>query len=212
MKRKLVYRLRDQKVHSLLTLTSNPKYHNSPEAAFRSMSVAVNRLWKRLRRAYPDAELEYFLVWERTKAGWPHAHLLIRAPFIPQAALSSIWAELTGAPIVDIRQIHQASQAIAYIAKYLAKDPQAPDGMKKYRCSRRFFANVLPAEENPSSPSLVWSLVHKSPLELATDFSYAGYTAQEHADGSYTAHPPGRPVTGFIDRLTPTLASPTIPL
>jgi len=165
------------------------------------MSLAVNQLFKRIRRAHPAATVEYFLVWERTKAGWPHAHLLLRAPFLKQGWLSMQWRDLTGAPIIDIRTLHDPEQIISYIAKYLSKDPQAPHGMKRYRCSRQFFAQVLapPPTDNPSN--IVWTLVRKSPEEIAREFLNAGYPAQAHADGSFTLWPPGHEAAPAFDSL-----------
>lgn len=126
-----------------MTLTCNPARHESPEAGFQAMTTAVTRLFKRLRRRYPHSEIQYALVWETTKSGWPHAHMLLRAPFIPQARLSSIWADLTGAPIVDIRPVRTQGQAVAYVSKYLTKDPSVPFGFRRYRFSR-LYSDKLP--------------------------------------------------------------------
>lgn len=156
-------------------------------------SAAVNFLFKRIRRRWPQAHVEYFLVWERTKRGWPHAHLLLRAPFIPQKWLSRVWEELTGAPVVDIRAIHDSGQIVSYIAKYLSKDPQAPTGMKRYRSSRRFFTGIL-AQPAGNKPAIkYWRVEQRCPRELANELSRGGYTVAAHADGSYTAFPRGDP-------------------
>lgn len=178
---------------TLLTLTCNPKRHPHVDNAYLHTSAAVNFLFKRIRRRWPDARIEYFLVWERTKRGWPHAHLLLRAPFIPQKWLSRVWEELTGAPVVDIRQVHQSQQVVSYIAKYLSKDPQAPKGMKRFRCSRRFFNHVFP-EDSPGRPRIqYWMVSRDSADRMAHELSTQGYTVAAHADGSYTAFPASDP-------------------
>ena len=146
-RRTLLKRLKDVRVSSFLTLTCNPAYYPSPSVAIRKMSIAVNYLIKRLRRRFPSDYIAYLLVWEQTKSGWPHAHLLIDAPYIPQRLISLAWTALTGAPIVDIRGVRNRSDIANYVSKYLTKAPSAPAGMKRWRCSRGFL-------EPPALPTL----------------------------------------------------------
>ena len=198
----MVYRLRDVTVTSLLTLTSRPSAHSSPDAAFTLMSTAVNILFKRIRRRWPAASIEYFLVWERTKAGWPHCHLLIRAPFIPQSWLSDQWADLTGAPVIDIRTIHQPDHVASYVAKYLSKDPQVPQGMKRYRHSRLFFAHLVEPPPSTTAPATFWSLEKNLPLQVALQLRFHGFTIVAHPDNAYTAYPRGHPACPTLDSLS----------
>ena len=173
------------KATTLLTLTCNPARYASRDEAFLRTSLAVNQLFKRIRRRWPDARIEYFLVWERTKKGWPHIHLLLRAPFIPQGWLSHAWNELTGAPIVDIRALHSPVQIVSYISKYLAKDPQAPHGMKRYRASRRFFGDRVTNIPGRSNRVVSWRVVHNTAKEVATELVRAGWSARAQPDGAF---------------------------
>ena len=182
-----------------MTLTCRPSAHQSVESAFVEMSTAVNKLFKRIRRVWPHAEIEYFLVWERTKAGWPHAHLLLRAPYVPQAWLSRHWEELTGARIVDIRRVHTAGQVVSYISKYLSKDPQAPQGMKRFRSSLRFFPSVMPKSDPTGKLGITWTLSRRSACELAREFSAAGYTVHIDPQGSVQCFPRGHPNAPLYD-------------
>lgn len=197
---------------TLMTLTCNPARHPHVDDAFARTSLAVNQLFKRIRRRWPDSRIEYFLVWERTKKGWPHAHLLLRAPFIPQGWLSGVWNELTGAPIVDIRAVHTPGEVVAYIAKYLSKDPRAPVGMKRYRSSRRFFNAVLPHHGADDVKVRYWRVMHDPADVVARDLSQSGMPVKAHPDGSFTAFPPSHPgarspsVTLSDRRFTPSLA------
>lgn len=125
---------------TFITLTTNPTLHLTPSAAFLNATKAVNLLMKVIRRHYPKRRIEYALVWEKTKKGYPHAHILLRAPFIPQAFLSRAWERLSGAPIVDIRRVRTQGEAAAYVSKYLAKDPAVPAGYRRYRTSRQYSA------------------------------------------------------------------------
>lgn len=190
---RLLQRLEATPVHSLMTLTCNPRGYQTPDEAFLRMSVALNSFFKRVRRQWPDAQIEYFAVWERTKKGWPHVHLLMRAPYLPQRWVSGVWNELTGAKVVDIRRVYQAATAIHYIAKYLSKDPQVPPGYKRYRSSRHFFAPFVP-EPPPGSPEVLgWQLQKVHPQQLIDKLATDGYYCVCGDDGSATCYPPGHP-------------------
>lgn len=170
---------------TLLTLTCNLKRHPHVDDAFVQTSLAVNQLFKRIRRRWPHARVEYFLVWERTKRGWPHAHLLLQAPFIPQRWLSIVWEQLTGARVVDIRAVHSPQEVVSYVAKYLTKDPQAPAGMKRYRSSMRFFGPKVAVRPGVEEEVTIWRVEHRTAREVSAGLVMAGFSAQEQPDGSY---------------------------
>lgn len=86
---------------------------------------------------------EYFLVWERTKAGWPHAHILLAAGGVAKRWLSANWRELTGSYIIDLQPISSPEHAAHYLTKYLTKDPQVPAGFRRWRRSKGFFQTHL---------------------------------------------------------------------
>lgn len=137
---KLIKRVVQGAPTTFLTLTLNPALYENRLHAFSVATRAVNSLFKRLRRRFPVSGLQYALVWETTKKGWPHAHILMRAPYIPQALISRHWKELTGSPIVDIRKVKSHREIAYYVAKYLTKNPEAPPHAKRYRMSRLFSA------------------------------------------------------------------------
>ncbi len=201
-KRRLLRRLDGVETTGLMTLTCRPDVWLNPPQAFQGMSRAVNLLVKRIRRQWPNHRCEYFLVWERTAKGWPHAHLLIRAPYIPQHWLSAQWLTLTKAPIVDIRPIKDPLNVASYITKYLAKDPYVPQGMKRYRMSQGFLAAIQALPPELASRPTNWRLVPSSALELAHEYARSGYTAQQHSGGSFTLFPAGTPNAPVLDSLT----------
>lgn len=213
-KRRLLWRLSTVKVTTLLTLTCRQRSHADPEAAFGTMTVAVNHLFKRIRRQWPGRSFEYFLVWERTKAGWPHAHLLLRAPYIPQRWLSKNWAVLTGATIVDIRSVNQPHHVASYLAKYLAKDPLCPAGFKRFRSSRKFFDGLVPAPPPGTQRVRHWTLVHADTHSIALDLAAHGLTVREDSDGRVVGAPPGHPSAPLFDSLSlhPEVTAPPVPL
>ena len=138
-RRLLLRRLKETPVTHLITLTCSRRAFSDPYQAFRHLSAAVPNLVKRIRRQFPAATFQYLLVWESTRAGWPHAHLLARTSYLPQRALSRHWRDLTGAPVVDIRRVTDARGATSYVAKYLTKTLSAPVGLKRLRSSRQFW-------------------------------------------------------------------------
>lgn len=121
-----------------LTLTWSPTTSPCAADAWKPFSIAINRLMKRLRRHNPTQPIGYCLVWETTKAGYPHAHILMSSPFIPQKVIRRHWKQLTGASIVDIRRIRSPRGVTTYLAKYLTKANTVPSGMKHYRSSRHY--------------------------------------------------------------------------
>ncbi len=114
-----------------ITLTCANKRYLDPREAFEKTSPQVARLAVRLRRMV--GEFEYFRVTEGTDLGWPHYHLLARCNYIKQSKLSEIWAELTGAIIVDIRKIEKRENCYWYVVKYLGKQEKIE--WTKRRCS-----------------------------------------------------------------------------
>ncbi len=210
-RRRILRRLEGADATSFLTLTCNPMRWPNPDAAFHGMSHALDTLVKRLRRLPGVTHFEYFLVWERTRRGWPHCHLLLRASLIPVALISNAWDELTSAPIVDIRRVHDPREVVAYIAKYLAKDPAAPPRCKRFRCSRAFFGPIIHSSEHQPASRSHWTLVRATPKEVALSWQHEGLTLQPHSDGTYQAFPGGHPgvppyPSPSLNALTPALA------
>lgn len=132
-------RLRYAKPNLFATLTTSERTAPTPEEAFTRANAALPILFKRWRRRFPGVRLDYFLVWERTKRGWPHIHLLLSAPRVAKRWLSHQWLELTGCYIVDIQPLGSLEHAASYLAKYLTKDPQVPAGFRRWRRTAGFF-------------------------------------------------------------------------
>ena len=80
---------------------------------------AFPRLVEEIRKKW--GPMEYMLVFELTKQGTPHVHVLQRGGFIPKAWLSTLWNRLTGSFIVDIKKIDNPASVGRYIMKYMGK-------------------------------------------------------------------------------------------
>jgi hypothetical protein len=58
-----------------------------------------------------------------------HAHILVDCPYIPQAALASVWDDVVGAPVVDVRRVEERGEkdretALMETVGYAAKPPE----------------------------------------------------------------------------------------
>lgn len=135
--RRLAYRTRDAAPNRLLTLTTDPALWENPRACYDGTRRQIPELIKRLRNRF--GAIEYLRVTELTRKGWPHYHLLVRSGFLPQKVVKSEWASLTGASIVDLRQVKQSFNAYNYLVKYLAKLHTIPWTDRHLSYSRNFF-------------------------------------------------------------------------
>jgi len=140
--RQLSVKTQRAKPNRLLTLTVDPSNYENPRHAFDETRRKVPEVMRALRKRYD--EVEYLRVTELTSRGWPHYHLMVRSPYIPHAVVKTIWKDLTGALIVDLRQIKQALNTYTYLVKYLSKMHKIGWTDRHVSYSRNFF----PKEES----------------------------------------------------------------
>ncbi len=143
---RLSRRTKDAKPNRLLTLTVDTKLWEDPRSAFdgtrRQVPIAIRDLRKRF------GEVEYLRVTELTRNGWPHYHLLVRSPYIPHEVVKKIWHHLTGASVVDLRQVKDHFNAVAYLIKYLSKMHHISWTERHVSYSKGFFTNEEPADRD----------------------------------------------------------------
>ena len=137
-KRKLVAEVLSGSPLTFITLPTRFIANADPDQQAVNMSHAFQTLVKRLRRRKQTPEFEYVAIFEQTKKGWPHLHILTRTPYIPKHWLSKNWNELTGSYIVDVRKITDPTIAARYVAKYVGKAPHHFQGTKRYRFSMKY--------------------------------------------------------------------------
>lgn len=123
---------RDGRPTTFLTLTCNPQEASSPAERARNLVDAWRKLRLRIKKRWNLSSLPFIAVFEATKAGEPHLHILLRTRYLPQKWVSDQMRQLTNAPIVDIRKVHSRQMAAAYVAKYIGKEPHQFDGTKRY--------------------------------------------------------------------------------
>lgn len=169
--KKLAHSVRAARPNRLLTLTIDPSLYVSPRHAWEETRKCVPLLIRDLRKRF--GEVEYLRVTEVTKAGWPHYHLIIRSGYLPHSVVRQIWNQLTGARIVDVRQVKESFKAYQYLVKYLSK-------LHKLEWTERhvsYSKNFIP--KDPWEP--------ESPLDYAEEsfhsFHPANYVA-EHLVGA----------------------------
>jgi hypothetical protein len=145
--KRLAYRIEKAEPNKLITLTVNPAAYEDPRSAYDSTRRQLAELSKICRKKL--GTFEYMRVLETTKKGWPHYHLMARCPYIPQRTISTIWANLTSAPIVDIRQIRKIDNVFAYVVKYLCKQTYIPWTNRRTSWSKDFFLKEQKYEPQP---------------------------------------------------------------
>lgn len=123
---------------AMLTLTVSNKNYPSPHDAANDLKRGLVALRKRIARKFHGRKMSFLAVFERHKSGWPHLHLLIRAPFMPHKWLVECWKQITASYIVDIRPIDGDNQARFYVAKYLGKDLAPFEHCKRWWRSHDF--------------------------------------------------------------------------
>jgi len=123
---------------TFLTLTVNPAEFETPAQAARALAHAWKLLVKRTRRQYKLQEFPFLAIFEKTRKGWPHLHVITRVKWIDQQWLSDQMADLINAPVVDVRRVFDAGRVAAYVAKYVGKDPHRFATCKRYWSSRNW--------------------------------------------------------------------------
>ncbi len=176
---------------SLLTLTWDAKRPEAPEAARLEMARGWRTLVARVRRRWPAAEFEYFVVPEITRAGYPHLHIALRAPFIPHRWLSDAWNEIVGAPVVWIEAIRSHRYAARYLGKYLTKAEDRLGTTKRYWCSKGWLPpGWRPGRARLAPARFVWV---RSPItEAVATLAAAGYAGQWATPDTWTGWRPDR--------------------
>lgn len=139
-----------------LTLTSRRIEGSSPNDAARALAHAWRLLRLRIMRKYGWRKLPFIAVFEATKLGWPHLHILARCGFIDQRFISSVMDELTNSPIVHIELLKDPRKAGVYAAKYCGKSTGKFGTCKRYWQSQDYDLRPPPPEHLDHSPGVQW--------------------------------------------------------
>lgn len=132
---------------------------------------------------------QYLAVFEKTKKGEPHLHVLLRSHFLPVGWISDLMGELIGAPIVFIEKVTNPIKAARYIAKYISKDPVLWPGSKRYWRSLHWAPSWKNSAEFKKTGQSEWYVVQISTQQVVRLHIEAGYTAEQQ-DGAWVLTPP----------------------
>lgn len=117
---------------TLITVTMPFRSHDTADEAAQALVHAWRMTLQAGQREKRFDRIQYLAVFEETKKGWPHLHILARAPWIDQRWLSRTMEHYGAGAIVDIRRVYSARHAARYVAKYVSKAPQRYQGCKRY--------------------------------------------------------------------------------
>lgn len=178
--RRLRYEARRGKPTTFLTLTANPAWGQTPDARARRLVEA----WRNIRQAWSrensGQKLPFLAVFEATRAGEPHLHIIMRAPFIKQSWLSGLMAKYMQSPIVDIRRVQSQRGVAKYIAKYIAKAPKVFEGCKRYWRSLDWFDVADPPLDNGLT---FLAVIRRNYYDVCEDVRRHGLTFAECVSG-----------------------------
>lgn len=131
-KRQLIAKGASGKPDTFITLTSCPETAETPALAAKVLVVAWRKVRLEIMRRYGYEQVPFVAVFEATKRGWPHLHILLRTKWIDQAWLSARMAHHARAPIVYIERVTKAHDVVRYLFKYIGKAPHQFGSCKRY--------------------------------------------------------------------------------
>lgn len=197
-RRALIKEAKDGSPNRFITLTVNPNWFDSPEQRAAELAKAWRGVVAAFRHRWPAHPADYMCIFEATKRGEPHLHIVWRGPFMPQKWLSQQMLKRMGAPIVDVRRVTKAHRVAEYVTKYISKRAIKFGTCKRYWRSKNYLAKSprqLRRERNAGSTfwrSRDHVLLHAE-LAMRNGFTvtmWAGDKAEYDLPEHWT-HPPG---------------------
>lgn len=172
-----------------ITLTSRNRASQTPEQAAQELVVA----WRTIRREYMKehgkGSLPFLAVFEATKKGWPHLHIVARAKWVEQRWLSKRMRELIGAPVVDVRRVKGLAKVAAYVSKYIGKDPHRFQGTKRYWRSLDFLFPQELETEQEYFLARDWEIARFQWQTVAQRYIDEGYVCEMATHGAILQRP-----------------------
>ena len=176
-----------------ITLTSNPRIGSSPASRARALAKAWPVIVRRACAKYGYKSIPYFCVFEATKKGEPHLHILARVKWIDQRWLSNQMRDLTGSPIVDIRVVRSVKEAASYLSKYIGKEPHRFKTCKRYWRTKSWDQSKFEKEPMEGDWSNIWELRDRSLASVVACWECLGWAIVHHGsmvEGVHREAPP----------------------
>lgn len=179
-KARLVHEAQAGKPNLFVTLTSVYKPGRCPHMAARALA----RAWRVVRREYMQKHgkhsLPFLCVFERTKNGWPHIHIVARCKWLEKRWLRKRMQELIGARVVDVQRVKRTKDVGKYIAKYISKQPERFEGAKRYWRSQDYLCPPPDADEEEDQSCDYWTISRYTWLTEARYYASIGYSLELH--------------------------------
>lgn len=188
--RQLEEKLAQGKPSTFITLTCRPSDTETPKEAHDRCRPKIARLFAQLREEF--GTIEYACVLETHKNGYPHWHILARAPYLPHGRIKELWEKMTANSIVAIEKIRHQRQMGKYLVKYCGKEMQQPKFNRLGRIisfSRNFLS---PTRVTPTEVKMEW-MKWTDPIEDVIPkyrFQFDGFEVYESGE-----------VIAYVDRL-----------
>jgi len=145
--------------NTFITLTSRRRPEWTAAQAARKLAWAWRIIRAEYLREHGKHSMPFLCVFEKTKRGWPHLHIVARCKWLNQKWLSKRMKQLTDSPIVDVRRVGGAGKVSRYITKYIGKDPYRFPGTKRYWRSQDYLDPSPQEEEAPIIPYFYYETI-----------------------------------------------------
>ncbi len=174
-----------------ITLTSRRRPDLTPSQAAQALVVALRQLRRRYIKQHGKGSFAFMAVFEATKKGWPHIHMVARCKSISEIWLKDQMRELHDSPIVNRQVINNKSKIAAYVSKYIGKNPHRFSGVKRYWRSLDYLLPPLETPYDPWDDIPFWHVEQRFWLFVAQDLATAGYRVDAPWDQAppYLRHP-----------------------
>lgn len=129
----------------MVTLTVTPRWGRDKVDRAKGLVAAWRDFVKIAKEYHKYPDIPYFVVFEATKKGEPHLHILCRVPYISHKLLSEFMGARMKAPNVWIDECTSNRNAARYVAKYIGKAPGKFGTCKRYWQTRSW---QTPKEED----------------------------------------------------------------
>jgi hypothetical protein len=140
-----------------LTATVNPAIGINPDHRAGLLRDAWQKVVRQIKQKYKGQEVEYLVVFEKTKKGEPHIHVLLRSQYIPQPWLKMRFEQEIQAHQVNIKEVKNKKAVASYVAKYMAKDPEKFPGCKRFWTSKHWqLLEEIPWKNPDGEPIRQW--------------------------------------------------------
>ncbi len=188
---RLVAEAKQGKPNIFVTLTSRRRPNMTPDYAARLLAQAFRIIRAEYLRKHGKHSWPFLCVFEKTRKGWPHLHIVGRAKWIDQKWLSGRMKALTNSPVVDVRRVTDQGKIANYVTKYLGKDPTRFVGTKRYWRSQDYLVPSPDEEPTVYIPYFYWETLTDNWRECAAAYERHGLSVTYFR--SYAVHERGVP-------------------